>query len=372
MDAVQQSRSSTTSLAARVQSLYRNVAGLIAFGDGPAEVGPRPNWPALAGVRFLLAFAVVYVHWAAMLRPGALTTIVVGIGHVSVNAFLIISGFSIRHSYMKEPAGFYRRRLLRLLPISTMCLLVSALPWLIWGFQIPVPGDPGPVPDRNWSGAVTMLATLFMLNGVVGVVYPGLGPSVTMAVEILLYLGVPLYAKSERRPWILWLAIAISFTIYYTRWGTPCIGIPGAINYGGFWLLGWQFHRFGNRPIVRTIMLLILPTTILSVYWPNSLRIAGLVAIVPLCLCHMDQIRLSSARINRGLIYLGDLSFPLYLVHIPLTLAFGNIYAPFWLVFAISASAAVIILRFDPICRAWLERKPIATIAPPTQLAKAA
>jgi peptidoglycan/LPS O-acetylase OafA/YrhL len=112
--------------------------------DPRGRVTSPPNvdrWAVLAGLRFFLALTVVGNHlrfvvneqrpwWSPIARYNAFG---------SVLAFLLISGYSIAHSYNRQPAGFYGRRFWRIYPVYLFCLGLCAISFLPeWkGFAIP-------------------------------------------------------------------------------------------------------------------------------------------------------------------------------------------------------------------------------------------
>jgi peptidoglycan/LPS O-acetylase OafA/YrhL len=331
---------------------------------------PRPNWPALAGLRFVLASIVLWVHWAVFFLPADPAKAIPSVGHVAVAAFFIVSGFSIRHSYMKQSAGFYRRRILRLLPVHTLCFLLSAIPFLIWGSRVPLSGLPVSAPEAKWTGITSVVLAAGMMNGLFGTLYVGFGVTWALTVEVLLYLLVPVFAWLERRPGMLWAVIAGSAYLYW-KWIDRLggLGICGVGVMGWLWLLGWQFQRYGSKPIVRSVLLLASPLVVLT-HNPAFARVLGILVGTNILFCHMDDVRFS-ARINRVLLWLGDLSFPLYLVHIPVITAFGAYRPSFLLAFGISVAFSIAILHADTAFRAWYGRKSTA-IAPPSEIARAA
>jgi len=64
-------------------------------------------------------------------------------------------------------------------------------------------------------------------------------------------------------------------------------------------------------------------------------------------------------------------SFPLYLVHIPIITAFGSYRPSFLLAFGITAAFSYVILRADTAFHVWYGRKPAAE-PERTEMARAA
>jgi peptidoglycan/LPS O-acetylase OafA/YrhL len=89
--------------------------------------GPRPHLRALTGVRFLAALHVVLYHVLAW--RGTWFSAVIGTGYVSVNFFFVLSGFILAYTYGGrpiDPREFYAARIARIYPIYVLGLLLAA------------------------------------------------------------------------------------------------------------------------------------------------------------------------------------------------------------------------------------------------------
>lgn len=97
----------------------------------------RPQLPALTGVRFMAAFMVVMLHARSALRldvPPVLRQVVES-GQLSVTLFFILSGFILVYTYARadQPdtlsvsrATFWRARFARIYPVYALGLLLDA------------------------------------------------------------------------------------------------------------------------------------------------------------------------------------------------------------------------------------------------------
>lgn len=87
-------------------------------------------WAILGFSRFILASAVffhhVYEHFTSQ-NTGFIASIARSSGLVSVIAFLLISGYSIASSFSRQQQGFYRRRVLRVIPLYALAIVFSYL-----------------------------------------------------------------------------------------------------------------------------------------------------------------------------------------------------------------------------------------------------
>src|ERR1700736_3744326 len=130
-------------------------------------------WAVLAALRFSLAMVVVLGHCCSFVGgPTDWTYIGLWLNQGSaVFGFFIISGYSIAASLDQDPAGFYRRRILRIWPLYLGCIFFGLLVTLriphgfIWptGAQLP-----------PTSGA-SVAASLLMLQTIVGSSIPVVG-----------------------------------------------------------------------------------------------------------------------------------------------------------------------------------------------------
>jgi peptidoglycan/LPS O-acetylase OafA/YrhL len=84
------------------------------------------SWELLALIRFLLAAIVMVSHSGTTVLANPLFRWIADFGaFTAVLAFLILSGYSIGHSYDRKADGFYRRRLLRIYPMYALAISYS-------------------------------------------------------------------------------------------------------------------------------------------------------------------------------------------------------------------------------------------------------
>jgi peptidoglycan/LPS O-acetylase OafA/YrhL len=103
----------------------------------PGARAGRPQLPALTGVRFVAALLVVLLHAHSALRlglPAALRPVVAS-GQLSVTLFFVLSGFILVYTYSRDgrpgkvgvsPAAFWRARFARIYPVYALGLLLDA------------------------------------------------------------------------------------------------------------------------------------------------------------------------------------------------------------------------------------------------------
>ncbi len=268
------------------------------------------RWAILAGLRFFLALTVVGNHlrfvideqspwWQPISRYNAFA---------SVMAFLLISGYSIAHSYSRQPAGFYGRRFWRIYPVYLFCLGLCAISFLPDWKGFAVLGGNAELPERIawlnhaffgqgfWSGGMFCFA-----------------PSWSLSIEVCFYLLTPLFARC--RSSILIGLILVSAAMHFVcgvynldpvggrRYGFPALVVCWA------WLAGFVYYRHSTSRGAKS-MLFALP----------AMLAAGPSTVATACgLLFWNRVRLSAWQ-RACLHFSGDISYPLYLVHFPVFL----------------------------------------------------
>jgi peptidoglycan/LPS O-acetylase OafA/YrhL len=288
-------------------------------GDLPAP----DSWKILGGLRFALAMVVVCGHLARFvpdqgpINQGLL--LFGGLGAVAaVFGFLVISGFSIAHSITVSPRGYFRRRMMRIYPLYFLGILLSLLPFLFTQSPIRTGGGVFYFPEPG-----TIAGNLVLLQGFIVHPIDSNAPLWTLAVEVFCYLLAPLFVRAPR---VLMLAmIAVSAIAYAAfpklhlefysnlRFGLPVLFMMWA------WLAGFvlYFHRQDRR---YWIAILCLGTLLFSTNraFMTRFSIFTYVASTALIL-FSDAIRLPR-NVLRLLNYAGELSYPVYIFHVPVLL----------------------------------------------------
>jgi peptidoglycan/LPS O-acetylase OafA/YrhL len=330
------------------------------------------RWSILAGLRFALASVVVLTHlgfyahvpWASAIGSAAFEAIA---------GFLLISGYSIGSSYTKSPDGFYARRAERIYPSYATALLVS-----IWAL--------------GWPGLAVFLANFFLLNQLV-TSESWLGPAWSLSLEVWLYALTPLLARLPARP--LWLLTAASFLAFLAYQALrPLLDAPyfAGIGYGAnlillssFWLAGFILSRLPRKD--RTLLVISLGLlaciglawAIQGAYQFKNGRLGlflagdtplfvwrGLVLAAVATAFYAIVAGLLGKRRSRLLYILGDISYPLYLLHVPLfiiCLRYGITSPALLLAIVLAAAAATAFVVEFPIRHLLRGNKPSAIAA---------
>ena len=274
----------------------------------------KTNWALLGGLRFFLAFVVLSQHMQSF-APNKIAGFFAQFdARACVIAFLMISGYSIRHSIETRPIGYLMRRIQRVYPIYIVCLLFAV--WVY--FQLIQKGTEWPgfekpqVPD-GW----TFLSSVFLVQSILGSGLVTLAPAWSLSVEAVFYVAAPYLIKLSQRA-ILFVIAASSLFYFYassTRHGDLTVLLPFSLAWA--WLLGWVALK-NETALWTRYALLALPAILVH---SNSVM-SNTLAIVPgivtaLAISHSHELSFSANQ-ARVASYLGELSYPLYLVHYPI------------------------------------------------------
>ncbi len=312
------------------------------------------RWSLLAALRFALALVVAMDHLAEhrwLGRFGAFEAVL---------GFLAISGYSVTVSLAQRPDGFLRRRLLRVLPVYLACL---GLALLVTAFV-----DHKPLP-----GVAEIAANALMLNQLVTTTSI-LGPAWSLALECWFYAMLPLLVALApgRVRQLAWLSFAV-FALYTAARSLLQLPYYAGVGFGAnavllafAWFNGsllargdaarstalrdlrWMFaghivldalieagHRLKHHEAAR------FATDDLPGFCLQALTLW----LVLGCLASASA-RPAAPGIRVGaMTALGDWSYPLYLVHLPVYAIVGTLSGAPLLLPLVAALAAAIALH---------------------------
>jgi peptidoglycan/LPS O-acetylase OafA/YrhL len=303
-------------------------------GSAPEARQPA-EWATLAAVRFLMAVTVVVYH-LPIVRPRGHVPLLEALGGLGcICGFLAISGYSIAHSISVQPEGFFVRRAWRVLPIYYATLALSLLPY---------PFLDGAPPFRfffeDWTLS-ELVGSLLFLQCFLTEKIPIFGPSWTLAIEWWLYMLAPLFIRAPQ--WLLALLVIASlafqqaalargyFPVHAFKWGIPALMLLWA------WLSGFLFYRVRGWSAVLLVLVGYYAVDRFVDRSPAAYLIASLAVVIARTLPPLPR------RFAAFLVYLGNLSYPMYLVHVPLlawTARWTDWYDPYaYLGLTLAASA---------------------------------
>ena len=309
----------------------------------------KPHYDILDGLRGVAALMVILYHvfecfdWTPVPH-----------GYLAVDFFFVLSGFVIGYAYDSRwregltIGGFFKRRLIRLHPMVVIGAVIGAVCFFLQG-------------SVRWDGThvstgwvmVAMLLSMLMLplySGAAadvrgnGEMFPLNGPSWSLFFE---YIGNILYALLLRHLPIRWLAVIVGVTgclLAYIALGDGYLGVGWSMVDGGLWTglvrmlfpytMGMLMARV-FRPLKEVnhtfwicglVILLVgcLPLMFGDLQpWQNGLYDALCVILVFPCLVWLGASQLLVDDVTRRVSHvLGELSYPLYIVHYPLMYLF--------------------------------------------------
>jgi peptidoglycan/LPS O-acetylase OafA/YrhL len=336
--------------------MQKNTVTSVSFAD------TKPHYELLDGLRGIAAILVLFYHIFEGLAfaeykneagSGLITTL--NHGHIAVDFFFILSGFVISYAYddrwsKMSTWQFLKRRLVRLHPMLVMGAVIGALAFAFVGFE----KWDGTTAPTGWVMAA-MLLTMFMVPAAPGASYevrgngemfPLNGPGWSLFFE---YVGNILYALFIRRLSTKVLALLAVVLGAVHCWyfvggesGGDAVAVGWTLGDAGFWggMLRMMFPFTMGMLLARTFT----PHKVKGAFW-----ICSLVLVVLFAMPHIE----SEGNINLNALYevlciavifpllvrfaacgecrgvagracrvLGDISYPLYIVHYPIMYIF--------------------------------------------------
>ena len=322
----------------------------------------KPHYELLDGLRGVAAILVLFYHIFEGFSFAEVTNgdgdgiiRVLNHGHIAVDFFFILSGFVISYAYddrwkKMSTWQFFKRRLIRLHPMLVMGAIIGTMAFAFVGFE----KWDGTTAPMGWV-MTAMLLTMFMIPAVPGVPYevrgngemfPLNGPAWSLFFE---YIGNILYALIIRRLSTKMLALFTVIMGCLHAWffvgnvsGYDMVGVGWTIDEINFWggLVRMLFPFTMGMLLARTFK----PRKIKGAFWICSIMLIALFSVpyIPsagnisinslyevVCIATIFPFIVwvgacgissgKTAKINRQL---GDISYPLYIVHYPIMYIF--------------------------------------------------
>lgn len=363
-----------------------------------AKDAANTQFATMNAVRGIAAICVAAFH-ATQSRDGSF----VGSGYFAVDVFFCLSGFVIAHAYERKiDAGlglgdFLRVRLVRLYPAYALGLALGVLDYLL---RLRVGGY-----DNGFAPLMVAIvsALMFMPDShgfVIGlgiertdrVLFPFNGPSWSLFFELCANLGFLVFRPKGRAQIPVLLALAALFVMMTFAAGQPggwgrhifLAGFPRALFafYAGVAL--YRLWGAGKLNLAATPIWVPIALTLACCFAPDTVPgyvLMSLIAAPAIVALSTSQPRSATARKVSD--WLGDVSYPLYAIHLPLlgllrlgySALTGAPYEGFWPLPVALAAAALATLAafavarfFDAPVRRWLGRKlaPAPALAAPS------
>lgn len=275
------------------------------------------EWEVLAALRFFLAWIVLCAHLTLFVPTHEFLTKFSHFSALSaVICFLVISGYSIANSITKKYKGFYKRRILRLYPLYVVSILVSLVPFYLKGSTIELLNASLKAPSQ-----LTTIGNLLFLQGFFLQPIESNGVVWTLSIEVVCYLLAPILGKSGNKILISLMALsALFFAIVYPYTKLPYYATLswglGFISLSWAWFLGFFYYR-SKEKIYSSAILVSLGCLVLDLNGLHKEKLSMTTYILScLILIFSPYIRLPKifAHVFR---YVGNISYPLYLLHMP-------------------------------------------------------
>lgn len=305
----------------------------------------KPHYVILDGLRGVAAIMVLWYHIFEAYATSALDQIV-NHGYLAVDFFFILSGFVIGYAYddrwkTMHIKDFFKRRIIRLHPMVVMGTIIGAIVFYVPDYSAWQVSD---VPF--WALLIAMLMNALLIPATptteirgLGEMYPLNGPSWSLFFE---YIGNVLYALFIRKlsvkiltVWVVLLGIGLtSFSI----WNEGYMGVGWTMNsvnmVGGSLRLLFSFSiglliargfkpSCFKMPFWAISLVIILLTAMPRIggsehLWLNGLYDSFCILIAFPFLVYWGAssniTHPNTAKISK---FLGDISYPLYMVHYP-------------------------------------------------------
>lgn len=258
-------------------------------------------------------------------------------GHLGVILFFLISGFVITHTSLREThREFAVKRLMRIYPPLFAALLIS---WVLIQFAAAT-GDR--LPGVNDAGIARWFAAVLLLDGFV----PGvriLDVTWTLVIEMVFYaITFALLGLSRRNPLLAtWVMLALWVALVLLAFNVPIFAAvqnSAVVVYTGFLILGRAIYLWRRSLIgpfdgaIIAVSAGLLTGLFLETSNPGFLLTPGgwsgvepLVSYVAALLIFLVMMRINPKRVVQPFRLLGDVSYSLYLLHLPVGLTVLNL-----------------------------------------------
>jgi peptidoglycan/LPS O-acetylase OafA/YrhL len=297
--------------------------------------------PSLTALRGLAALWVVLFHYTALYFPRLDITghsSLIGKGYLAVDLFFMLSGFVMTHVYyrafcasVKENyRSFLVARIARLYPLHVVVLLLFVATALLASLLAYVStGTAEGIPLTGTRSLAAAIANLFMLQGLSAEHLSWNYPSWSISVEFMAYLAFPLilpmvWRASGRVKFLLLLVVCAALSLFaylsggdFNQWGGPLVLLRclpefllGALIYSAYRAGLWSDWFAADAVALVALAVAVL---CLHLRAPDLL----IVALFPLLvLAAVGNTGNVARAINTApLVWLGEISYSLYLIH---------------------------------------------------------
>ena len=320
----------------------------------------KPHYALLDGLRGVAALLVVWYHVFEGFQFAGNKPIIdfINHGYLAVDFFFILSGFVVGYAYDNRwgktltLGGFFRRRLIRLQPMVCMGAVIGAVSFLLSGME-----RWDSTHATLWLTFLAFVCGCLMLPALPGMprevrgngeMFPLNGPCWSLFFE---YVGNIVYALFIRRLSTRLLALlsfalccALAWFAVTDQSGYESIGVGWTVDrtniLGGSlrmlcpFTMGLLLSRifkpihYAREAFWISAALLLAIFHIPYIYSDGALSLNGMfeaaciIAVFPLVVWYAASGKTTDIASTRICRFLGDISYPLYIVHYPIMYAF--------------------------------------------------
>jgi peptidoglycan/LPS O-acetylase OafA/YrhL len=260
-------------------------------------------------LRFALAICVLLGHISTF-RFDDIFVFWVG-GSQAIAGFFIVSGFSIACSLADRPQGYWRRRIVRIYPLSIFSIGFAIAAFLLIGRVHLGNGD-----TLNPPHLVNIVCSLFLLNGLLRRTPQLFGPLWSLDCEMIYYACAPILKRLSRYGLICVGLLSLELFLSVTGKGNLALQYRGeaAIGLAWLWILGFYAYRY-RLTFWASIPMAFVMALVVWTRQPGPLSAVWAGVVVPwLMVAHLSWIAIPRRAIACAN-YLGNISYPLYLLH---------------------------------------------------------
>lgn len=303
--------------------------------------------PSLTGIRGLAAIWVLMFHLAMIAKNNIASAYeapkIFESGWASVDLFFILSGFILAHSHAddflvfsgKNIKYFFLSRFMRVYPLNTVVLLMVAVLVAAYGdfaehFSAEHPGN---------LSLPSFVSTLLLVNRWIPKSGEWNGPTWSLSAEVAAYIVFPfiIYFSSNinKRSISLFFSFTSIIVVLFLqaavhRFGLNFITTPGAfLRVGGFFTAGVFLRRSAgmmpdfNKGIASILSIFSILGFVIFSFIPNGAGYMPIFSAALIFSLAYEHGPVNNFLKSRVVMFLGKISFPLYLVHTMPLLAFG-------------------------------------------------
>jgi peptidoglycan/LPS O-acetylase OafA/YrhL len=313
---------------------------LTRHGVTPAAPFPDALEP-LTGVRFFLALGVVLFHFQLYWTLPPEAAGLLNRARLGVDVFFILSGFILTHVYLQgERPPDYRRflaaRFARIYP-AHLFILLAMLGLVLAGPVFGIGLEPGRFNPGDFVQTLLLVQawlprdTLALWNG----------PAWSLSAEWFAYLAFPAFAwialRLRRRPWVIIGLATAAFIIVdavYRAWFRTVLPraednmgilriIPEFLFGIGLYYLGQGWTRSRRVAAVAALSSTAVLLALMQIGADDRLIVLGAGPFI-LSLAMLAKSGVRTFLSHPALLFGGEASFALYLVHIPILMVWRN------------------------------------------------